>query len=261
MMTKILRTSAVLTALLAGAAWCTGCAIDSTDSSTEAVTQQGPQSVIIDEFGEGGIFDVVEGQRVIVRLRSTPSAGYDWMVVATDKTFGYPASQEFIADDEAVEGGSGVTEFTWETEGALPMLGEHTVRLEYRRAYGQVFDDFTVTVNITADGQCQEYIEAYRHAVCIALNDPIPPTPAGCEPPPTVCDGAMMCPAACANLSVCYEFIEGEMEECMENCLEDFALDVDAPYDLAMCVIHTDSSDPVECQTHIEHSCNHRGDH
>ena len=249
-MTKIFQTSAVLTALLAGAAWCTGCAIDSTDSSTEAVTEQGPQSVIIDESDEGGIFDVVEGQRVIVRLPSKPSAGYDWMLVETDKTFGHPTSQEFIADGDGI-GGSGVTEFTWETKGALPMLGEHAIRFEYRRAFGQVFDDFTVTVNIIADGQCQEYIEAYRHAVCISLNDPIPPTPAGCEPPPCVCDGAMMCPVACASFSECYGFNEDDMEACIENCSEDFALDLDASYDEAMCIIHTDTSDIVNCEAQL----------
>lgn len=153
MLTKISRASVLLATVLTGTAlWCTGCAVDSTDSSTEAVTEQGPQTVIIDESGNGQAFEVVEGQDIIVRLAGNPSTGYGWEVASTDRTFGYPASEDFLPDGGG-PGSGGVFEFVWKTDGALSMVGSHTVVLDYLRSWeGEAIDSFTFTVNIVSPG-------------------------------------------------------------------------------------------------------------
>jgi inhibitor of cysteine peptidase len=111
--------------------------------------------LVIDESGNGLTFDVLEGESVIVRLPSNPSTGYEWQVVSTDRTFGYPATVNFIPSPLDV-GEGGITELVWKTGGALSLVGSHTVTLEYRRPWEdpvqqQPVDAFTFTVVVHAE--------------------------------------------------------------------------------------------------------------
>jgi predicted secreted protein len=71
---------------------------------------------------------------VVVRLPSNPSTGYEWQVVSTDRSFGYPAEVNFVPSPLDV-GEGGITEMVWQTDGFLSLIGSHTVVLEYRRPW------------------------------------------------------------------------------------------------------------------------------
>lgn len=114
--------------------------------------------LVIDETCNGSSFDVMEGDRVVVRLPSNPSTGYEWQVVSTDRSFGYPAEVTFRPSPLDV-GEGGITEMVWATDGVLSLVGSHTVVLEYRRPWegpeqyapADVFT-FTVVVHGEAAG-------------------------------------------------------------------------------------------------------------
>ncbi|MBW2525573.1 MAG: protease inhibitor I42 family protein [Deltaproteobacteria bacterium] len=145
---KLMLTVAASVALV----WSTGCGTEEIESDGSAMTQapELAESVIIDETGDGQTFDVVEGQDVILRLPGNPTTGYAWTVGSTDRTFGYPSSEEYVADGDRT-GGSGVYLFVWQTDGALPMVGAHTVEMHYAREWmSEPEQTFTFTVNVIA---------------------------------------------------------------------------------------------------------------
>lgn len=104
----------------------------------------------LDADDNGGTFDVVEGTDVVLQLPSNPSTGYDWQITSTDRSFGY-GTKTFEAAGPV--GGGGTTKFVWKTAGPIPLVGEHVVKLEYRRSFEtdtpaqQTFD---LTVNVVA---------------------------------------------------------------------------------------------------------------
>lgn len=125
----------------------TGCAVDDTGDAVANATEA-KEPVVIDETGDGQSFDVIEGQKIIVRLPGNATTGYEWTVASTDRTFGYPAESNYVTDDEAV-GSGGVYEFIWVTKSPLSMVGTHTVTLQYKRSWEtEAADEFTFTVNI-----------------------------------------------------------------------------------------------------------------
>lgn len=91
-------------------------------------------ALVLGPDDDGGTFQVTEGDDVVVNLPSNASTGYSWKVVATDRTFGYP-TETYTAADPARIGGGGTATLTWKTRGALSLVGEHTVQLEYRRGF------------------------------------------------------------------------------------------------------------------------------
>ena len=108
------------------------------------------EPVVIDEDSDGKTVDVTEGTDLVVRLAGNPTTGYAWTVASTDKTFGYPISDDYIPNDEAV-GSGGTYEFVWATAGGLSMVGQHKVTLQYKRSWeSTAADTFTFTVNIEA---------------------------------------------------------------------------------------------------------------
>lgn len=147
---RITRAYFLSLIVLAGPAvlWTAGCG-GGPAQSAEAMTEGTQDVVMIDESGDGQVFDVVAGQRVIVRLPANPSTGYEWLVGSTDKTFGYP-TESFIPCQGPV-GCGGVYEFVWQTVGPLPMLGAHTVEIGYLKgAESEPEAAFTFTVDIVA---------------------------------------------------------------------------------------------------------------
>ncbi len=126
------------------------------DGKADVWGEDGDEAVIIDEAGVGQTFDVLEGQYVVVRLPSNPVTGYDWQVVSTDRTFGYPEVTDFISDDSGRPGSGGITELVWVTEGMFPMVGSHTVVLGYVRSWEEDVEPeqtFTFTVSIISNGE------------------------------------------------------------------------------------------------------------
>ena len=88
--------------------------------------------VVLGEADGGATARVTVGQSFVVNLPSNATTGYEWRVVTTDKTFGYPESS-YVPDGDAV-GSGGVQTLTWQTKGALDVTGEHDVVLGYMRA-------------------------------------------------------------------------------------------------------------------------------
>lgn len=131
--------------------WSTGCASHSAESATEAMTQAPDGTVILDEGDDGMTFDVLEGHDVVVRLSGNPSTGYAWTVGSTDRTFGYPQSEEFLVDEGGPVGSGGIYEFLWATDGPLSMVGAHTVVMNYGRSWEEEpAETFTFTINVLA---------------------------------------------------------------------------------------------------------------
>ncbi len=110
-------------------------------------------AVTIDESGADQIFDVEEGQYVVLQLPTNPSTGYDWEVTSTSRTFGYPESSGYVFDESGPVGSGGVTQFVWATHGILSKLGSHTVVLGYTRSWeedAEPIETFSFTVNVVA---------------------------------------------------------------------------------------------------------------
>ena len=106
------------------------------------------EDVVIDGEGDGQTFDVIEGGDVVVQLEGNPTTGYEWTVASTDRTFGYPASEQYLPSGGPT-GSGGIYEFIWRTDGALSMVGTHTVVLQYARSWeAEPIDEFTFTVNV-----------------------------------------------------------------------------------------------------------------
>jgi len=128
-------------------------AIDTFTFTVKVVSPDEPtdEPVVIDETSDGKTVDVTEGTDLVVRLAGNATTGYAWTVVSTDKTFGYPVSDDYIPDDSGATGSGGVYEFVWATTSPLNMVGKHTVTLEYKRSWeNTAIDTFTFTVNIEA---------------------------------------------------------------------------------------------------------------
>jgi len=109
----------------------------------------GAAALELDADDNGGKFDVKEGSQVVLRLPANPSTGYDWTITATDRSFGY-GTKSFEASSNGPVGSGGTTKFVWETVSPLSLVGEHIVKLEYRRASGPADQTFEMTVNVVA---------------------------------------------------------------------------------------------------------------
>jgi inhibitor of cysteine peptidase len=109
------------------------------------------RAILIEQNDNGKTFDAEVGQDVIVRLSANPSTGYQWQVVAVDRTIGYPAATYFTPDSDR-PGTGGTVEFVWKTDGFLSVVGSHTMVLEYRRPWetdGEPADSFSFTVVVS----------------------------------------------------------------------------------------------------------------
>lgn len=94
------------------------------------------RALVIDTNDNGKTFVVPQGQSVRVELPANRTTGYRWVVAATDRTFGYPASDTYTATSQKI-GSGGVEKLTWKTNAPLPMIGTHKVALEYRRPWDE----------------------------------------------------------------------------------------------------------------------------
>ncbi len=139
------------------------CASDPADDdnvvtpSEEGSEEDELRGLSLTEADDGKTVNVVEGQNVLVKLKSNPTTGYKWEVVSTNRTFGYPSATKFFPNGGAV-GSGGIERFTWKTKGALSLVGTHTVKMEYKRSWETnvpAAKTFTFTVNV-ASGQCPE---------------------------------------------------------------------------------------------------------
>ncbi len=108
-----------------------------------------PDAVVVTESQNGATVDVEEGKQVQLRLPSNPSTGYGWYVTRTDRSFGYPETGFESTAPEGIVGAGGTATFTWETAGALPLLGAHRVELKYSRGpRGRASRTFRFTANV-----------------------------------------------------------------------------------------------------------------
>lgn len=93
------------------------------------------KAVEIGEADSGKKIEVKKGQDVVVSLPANITTGYTWKVTSTDRTFGYPATEDYItADQPGRIGGGGVAKLTWKTNSPVIQTGQtHTVTIEYKR--------------------------------------------------------------------------------------------------------------------------------
>ncbi len=120
-----------------------------TFSFTVKIVAAKPVAITLDAADDGKTVNAKAGQPIVVELASNPTTGFDWQVISTDRTFGYP-TREFHASSTAV-GSGGNTRLTWKTDGPLSLVGRHTVKLGYRRSWESVppAKTFSFTVNVT----------------------------------------------------------------------------------------------------------------
>src|SRR5262249_52890550 len=72
---------------------------------------------LLTDADNGKTVKVKVGNDVVVELGANLTAGYNWEVQQTDKTFGYPETDYF--PDGAAVGSGGMTRLTWHTSGPL----------------------------------------------------------------------------------------------------------------------------------------------
>jgi len=111
----------------------------------------------VTDADNGKTVTVTEGQNLLVKLQSNPSTGYGWEVVSTDRTFGYPSAEKFFPNGGGV-GSGGIERFTWKTKSPLSMVGEHHVKMEYKRSWEKNVapaKTFEFTVKIVS-GSCPQ---------------------------------------------------------------------------------------------------------
>jgi len=128
-----------------------------TPPGEENSTEDEIRSLTLTEADNGKTVTITEGQNLSVKLGANPSTGYDWQVVSTDRTFGYPATTHFYSNSDAV-GSGGADKFTWKTKSPLSMVGDHHVKMEYKRAWEKNVapaKTFEFTVKVVA-GSCPE---------------------------------------------------------------------------------------------------------
>src|SRR5512142_1233482 len=89
-----------------------------TPPGEESSTEDEIRSLTLTETDNGKTVTITEGQNLSVKLGANPTTGFDWQVVQTDKTFGYPATTHFYANSDAV-GSGGADKFTWKTKSPL----------------------------------------------------------------------------------------------------------------------------------------------
>src|SRR5262245_61148919 len=82
--------------------------------SEEGAAEDDLRSLKLSEAASGRTVTVTQGQNLTVQLQSSPSTGYKWSVVSTDRTFGYPATTTFLRNGDAV-GSGGIERLTWKT--------------------------------------------------------------------------------------------------------------------------------------------------
>ncbi|MBI4818496.1 MAG: protease inhibitor I42 family protein [Deltaproteobacteria bacterium] len=118
----------------------------------------------------GKTITVKRGEDVIVELGSNATTGYKWQVNSTDKTFGHPATNEYVGPGAGGPvGAGGHTKLVWKTDGFLNTVGTHKVELEYVRPFDPAHPakkfNFTVKVEDAEGASIMAPTEADRKAV------------------------------------------------------------------------------------------------
>ena len=103
--------------------------------------------VSIGDSDDGKTFAVKKGQDVVVSLAGNATTGYQWSVLSTDKSFGYP-EEKYVASNPNMIGGGGTSTFTWHTNTPFA-VGHHTVKLQYKRSWEtKANEPFTFSVDV-----------------------------------------------------------------------------------------------------------------
>jgi predicted secreted protein len=108
------------------------------------------KSVRITGDDNGKTFDVKAGQDIVVTLSENATSGFQWVVTGTDRTFGYPAKNDYVRSAPGNVGSGGVRTMVWKTTGPLSMVGSHSVEIAYVRPGNKTEREgtFKFTVNI-----------------------------------------------------------------------------------------------------------------
>jgi predicted secreted protein len=120
-------------------------AAGNSDEDTSGADEIRAQS--IDESSNGKTVTLAHGQNLIIKLHSNPTTGYQWRVVSTDRTFGYP-EDKFVKNSDGAVGSGGIQKLTWKLNGPLDESGTHKIKLEYKRASGAADKTFELTIKV-----------------------------------------------------------------------------------------------------------------
>jgi inhibitor of cysteine peptidase len=115
------------------------CAAPTGDEPVSTPAEEGDaadelKSLAVTDADNGKTVTITKGQNLLLKLPSNPTTGYKWTVSSTDRTFGYPATESFTANGDAV-GSGGIQKFTWKTNGPFDTVGTHKVTLQYSRSW------------------------------------------------------------------------------------------------------------------------------
>lgn len=92
------------------------------------------KQVLVDQADDKAVVLAKVGQDVVLSLPSNATTGYKWTVTATNKTWGYPATDTYKASTSGATGAGGTQTMTWKTSGSpLSKVGTHAVTLGYAR--------------------------------------------------------------------------------------------------------------------------------
>jgi predicted secreted protein len=82
----------------------------------------------------GSTLKVKQGDDLVLKLHATAGTGYQWKVVSTDRSLGYPKLKVEDLSPGRVGGGLYYV-FIWKTRVPYPLLGSHAVKLAYLRSW------------------------------------------------------------------------------------------------------------------------------
>jgi predicted secreted protein len=77
---------------------------------------------------------VQQGDNLALKLKATAGTGYQWKVVSTDRSLGYPTVKVEDLSPGRV-GGALLYVLTWKTRVPYPILGAHRVKVAYLRSW------------------------------------------------------------------------------------------------------------------------------
>ncbi|MBN2361620.1 MAG: protease inhibitor I42 family protein [Deltaproteobacteria bacterium] len=101
--------------------------------------------------GDSKTITVAKGEPVVLELPANATTGFQWSVISTDRSFGYP-QEDYIQGGPGI-GTGGTARFTWDTDNPFVAAGStHMVTLAYARPWEHgtpPAKTFELTVNIT----------------------------------------------------------------------------------------------------------------
>lgn len=146
-----MKTLHALLSVLALSVVVPACAAEEQATADESQSEDELRALKITEADAGKTIAVQAGQGFSIALAANPTTGFDWKVVSTDRTLGYPYRQSFFNGSSGPVGSGGETRMYWRTTaGPLSMVGKHQIEVGYLRSFesGPPARKLTFTIDV-----------------------------------------------------------------------------------------------------------------